>query len=60
MRSLYTTSKDTIEICPLVKNLIQRSNLLKFTDEEKKIIDESKNDFATIAGVHRQAACVFL
>jgi len=36
------------------------SSLLKFNDEEKKSIDESKDSFATIAGVHRQAACVFL
>ena len=61
-RSLYTTSESTGRICPLVNGLMQMecSSLLKFNDEEKKSIDESKDSFATIAGVHRQAACVFL
>ena len=53
MRSLYTTSKDTVEICPLANRLIQSGNLLKFDDEEYKTLNESKDDFATIAGVHR-------
>ena len=34
--------------------------MLNFTEEEVKYIEEQKTDFAMVAGVRRQVACITL
>ena len=62
-RLYVTEERGDANFGPLVEDLISiknGSNMLNFTEEEVKQIEEQKTDFAMVAGVRRQAACITL
>ena len=60
-RLYVTEEKEGAELGLLVDDLIKHgSKMLGFSEEESKQIEEKKTEFATVAGVRRQAACIMI
>ena len=59
-RVLNKTQVGTCQAGSLVNAIRQHGDLLGFSEDEKKMIEDRKGDFAVVAGVRRQAAYTML